>query len=76
MAIAGVIAMSWVSPAVQCSRQPVIVTLNLRGRFVNALLPRKIRWNAAAIGAVSKSSRGVRPVAGQPTMPRMLSMPV
>jgi len=34
--------MSWVSPGVQCSTQPVIVTLNLRGRLVNALLPRKI----------------------------------
>jgi len=54
----------------------VIVTLNFRGRFVNALLPRKIRWNAAAIGAVSRSSVGASPVAGQPTMPRMLSIPV
>ena len=54
----------------------MIVTLNLRGKFVNALLPRKIRWNAAAMGAVSNSSCVVRPVAGHPTMPRMLSIPV
>ncbi len=53
-----------------------MVTLNLRGRFVNSLLPRKIFWKAVAIGAVSSSSPGVSPVAGQPMMPRMLSIPV
>ena len=53
-----------------------MVTLNFRGRLVNSLLPRKIRWNSRAIGAVSISSPGVRPVAGQPMIPRMLSIPV
>ena len=68
--------MSCVSPPVQCSRHPVMVTLNFLGRLVNSLLPRKMRWNSRAIGAVSMSSPGVRPVAGQPMMPRILSIPV
>ncbi len=76
VARAGVIATSCVSTAVQLSGQPVMVTLNLRGRFVNSRLPRKMRWKAAAMDTVSMSSFGVRPVAGQPTMPRMLSIPV
>ena len=47
---AGVMETSCVSAPVQFSRQPVMVTLNLRGRLVKALLPRKIRWNARGDG--------------------------
>jgi hypothetical protein len=44
--------------------------------LVNSLFPTKIRWNSRAISAVSRSSFGVSPVAGQPMMPRILSIPV
>ena len=41
--MAGVIEISCVSVDGSCSGQPVIVTLNLRGRLVNSLLPTKLR---------------------------------
>ena len=68
--------MSWVSEWVQFSRQPVMPTLNLRGRFVKALFPTNIAVKSRATGEASSSSFGVRPNAGQPMMLRMLSMPV
>ena len=73
---AGVSARSCDSACVQCSMQPVMPTLNFRGRFVNALLPRNASVNSRTIGEASNSSCGVSPAAGQPMTLRMLSMPV
>ena len=58
---AGDMPRSWVSPWVQFSRRPVIVTLNLRGRFVNSLFFRKMLVYSAPTGAASKSSSAVKP---------------
>ena len=44
--MAGVSARSCVSACVQFSVQPVIATLNLRGRFVNALFRRNASVNS------------------------------
>ena len=68
--------MSCVSGWQQFSRQPVIVTLNLRGRLVNSLLPSSRCVNSSAIGVASNSSLGVIPPTGQPQTPRTLSIPV
>ena len=54
--IAGVSDRSWVSPCVQFSVQPVIATLNLRGRFVNALFRRNASLNSRTTREASNSS--------------------
>src|SRR3989441_6303305 len=53
-----------------------MVTLNLRGRLVYALLPTNVSVNARTTGDASSSSLGVNPATGQPTTLRMLSIPV
>jgi len=55
---------------------PVMVTLNLRGRLVNALLPTKMRWNSRADGTGVEELLQREPGRGTAMMRGLLSIPV
>ena len=57
--IAGVSARSCDSACVQCSVQPLMPTLNFRGRFVNALLPTNV------VGELAHDRRRVEQLVGR-----------